>query len=207
MKLPAPALLVITDRQQAALPLETIAESVFAAGCRWLSLREKDLTPAERLSLLRRLARIAAEWNATIGVHDDMEAACAVPGAALHLPASASVAAARRALGPDRLIGRSAHAGDTLSGPDIAGLDYVTLSPIFLSSSKPGYGPALGLADLAEAVRHATVPIIALGGIQPGSVGECLDASAAGVAVMGEPMRTTDPARIIKSLLRQFPVR
>jgi drug/metabolite transporter (DMT)-like permease len=58
--LPRPPLLVITDRRQARLPLEAIAEAAFAAGARWLSLREKDLSPMDRLALLRRLSAIGA---------------------------------------------------------------------------------------------------------------------------------------------------
>ena len=54
MKLPVPPLLVISDRRQARRPLEEVAEVVFAGGCRWFSLREKDLTPEERRVLLGR---------------------------------------------------------------------------------------------------------------------------------------------------------
>jgi len=42
LRLPVPPLLVISDRHQARQPLEQVAEAVFAGGCRWFSLREKD---------------------------------------------------------------------------------------------------------------------------------------------------------------------
>ena len=62
----------------------------------------------------------------------------------------------------------------------------MTLSPIFASASKPGYGPALGLERLAEVAAVSPLPVIALGGIEDeGSVRACLDAGAAAVAVMG----------------------
>ncbi|MBN9563141.1 MAG: thiamine phosphate synthase [Alphaproteobacteria bacterium] len=207
MKLPRPALpdpplLVITDRHQARRPLEEMAEAAFAGGCRWLSLREKDLDTGERRRLLRRLAEIGAAWGATVGVHDDLAAAEAVPGAALHLPAGASVAAARRALGAGRLIGISTHAGDALAGHDEA--DYVTISPIRPSASKPGYGPAIGLAGLREAVRCSSVPVIALGGIGPPDIAPCLTAGAAGVAVMGGVMSAADPQSALAALVREW---
>lgn len=202
--LPRPALLVITDRTQAARPLEEIAAAVFAGGCRWLSLREKDLHPDERLVLLRRLAGIAVRWDATIGVHGDPAAAMAVSGAALHLPAGASAQAVRCALGAERLIGRSAHRGDALSGDAVAGLDYQTVGPILPTASKPGYGPALGVEGLARAARNATVPLIALGGIAASDVGACLAAGATGVAVMGGMMTAPDPRAAVVELLRGF---
>jgi len=199
MNLPRPPLLVITDRHQARRSLEEVAEAAFAGGCRWLSLREKDLEPGERLRLLRRLARIGAAWGATVGVHGDLAAAEAVPSVALHLPARASVAAARRALGTGRLIGLSTHAGDApVNGAEA---DYVTTSPIRMSASKPGYGPAIGLAGLREAVRRARVPVIALGGIGSTDIAACLDAGAAGVAVMGGVMAVADPQSVVAALV------
>ena len=47
-----------------------------------------------------------------------------------------------------------------------AGADAVTLSPIFASASKPGYGPALGLERLGEVAAASPIPVIALGGIE-----------------------------------------
>ncbi len=196
--IPQPPLLVITDRTQARLPLETIAEAAFAAGCRWLSLREKDLSPDMRLALLRRLADIAARWGATIGVHGDLAAARAVPGCALHLGAGDDVAAAREALGPGRLIGLSAHGGDDLGG---VAADYVTLSPIRLTVSKPGYGPALGMVGLARGAAGSAVPVVALGGIGAGDIAGCRAAGAAGVAMMGEVMRASEPGAVMRGLL------
>jgi thiamine-phosphate pyrophosphorylase len=82
-----------------------------------------------------------------------------------------------------------------------AGADYATLSPIFLTQSKPGYGPAVGLDALAEAVRLAPGPVIALGGIDHGNIAACLAAGARGIAVMGEIMRAADPEAATGHLL------
>ena len=77
----------------------------------------------------------------------------------------------------------------------------MTLSPIFLTGSKPGYGPALGLDALAAAACTAPGPIIALAGIGPDNAAQCLAAGARGIAVMGEIMRATDPERTVRRLL------
>ncbi len=92
MRLPEPPILVITDRRQARRPLEEVAEAAFAGGCRWLSLREKDLDPAARLALLRRLAAIGRGWGASVMVHADIEAARAAGAAGVHLPAGGAPA-------------------------------------------------------------------------------------------------------------------
>jgi thiamine-phosphate pyrophosphorylase len=100
------------------------------------------------------------------------------------------------------LIGVSAHTSAEAATLIAAGADYVTISPIFLTDSKPGYGPALGLAGLAATVAAAKGPVVALAGIHPGNARSCLDAGAAGVAVMGEVMRATDIDATVRALVQ-----
>jgi len=200
MKLPCPPLLVISDRLQAKRPLLEVAAAVFAAGGRWFSLREKDLPVAERLALLRALLPLARRHGARLTVHDDIAAAVETRCDGVHLPGGADPAAVRRLL-PDALIGASAHTPEEAAAKLRAGADYTTLSPIFLTSSKPGYGPALGLDTLAAAARLGPGPIVALGGLNATNIAACFAAGAKGIAVMGEIMRAADPAAETRNLL------
>lgn len=200
MNLPHPPLLVISDRSQATRPLPEIAEAVFRGGCRWFSLREKDLPPPERLDLLRALVALGRRFGATVTAHEDIEAVVAIGAGGVHLPGGGDPAAARRRL-PAGLIGVSAHVPEEAAAQLKAGADYVTLSPIFLTASKPGYGPAVGLGALAAASRLSRGPVIALGGIGADNIADCLAAGARGIAVMGEIMRAADPEATVRHLL------
>jgi thiamine-phosphate pyrophosphorylase len=131
VKLPVPPVLVITDRHQAKRPLEAIAAAVFAGGGRWLSLREKDLPPDERVALLRRLVLLGRPYGATVTVHDDIEAALAAGAAGVHLPDSGDVREARARLGGAALIGISSHNLEAAKLASEAGADYASLSPIW----------------------------------------------------------------------------
>ncbi len=203
MSLPSPPLLVISDRGQARRPLFEVAAAAFRGGCRWFSLREKDLPAAKRLELLRALVALGQRFGATVSVHEDIAAAVAVGAAGVHLPGGGDPATARR-LFPAGLIGVSAHAPPEAAAQLKAGADYATLSPIFLTASKPGYGPAVGLDTLAEAARLAPGPIVALGGIDEHNIAACLAAGARGIAVMGEVMRAADPEAAVRRLLAGF---
>jgi thiamine-phosphate pyrophosphorylase len=198
--LPSPPLLVISDRLQARRPLIEITDSVFHGGCRWFSLREKDLPANERRELLRALVGLGRRYGATVTVHEDIEAAVATGADGVHLPGGGDPADARLLL-PSGLIGVSAHSPQEAAATLAAGADYVTLSPIFLTQSKPGYGPAVGLDALEEAARLAPGPVVALGGIDEGNIAFCLAAGARGIAVMGEIMRAADPAAATSRLL------
>ena len=200
--LPDPPILVITDRRQTRRPLDEVAGALFAAGCRWLSLREKDLGAAERQALLARIVQLARDHGAVVCVHEDLGAAQAAGAAGVHLPSGVRPTAARRALGPKALIGCSAHGQAELALA--ADADYATLSPVFASPSKPGYGPALGLDRFAAVVAKSSVPVVALGGVDAGNAAYCFQAGAAGVAVMGAVMAAGDPASVMAGLIKSL---
>jgi thiamine-phosphate pyrophosphorylase len=199
LRLPA-RLLIITDRKGAARPLEDVVGAALCGGCRWLSLREKDLEHVERVALLARSVALGRSRGATITVHGDIEAAAAAGADGVHLPAGGSPDQARARLGEQALIGLSVHSA--VEAANAVSADYVTLSPIFGSISKPGYGPALGLQSLADAALRARVPIVALGGIAAHNLGPCLAAGATAVAVMGAVMAAADPEATTAALVQ-----
>ena len=184
MKLPAP-ILIITDRTQCAEPLEARAAALFRGGCRWLSVREKDLPPAERRALLERLIDIAEPFGAVVGVHADLDAAAAL-GIPLHLPADGDLAPARGMV----LLGKSCHDATEVAAAARDGADYATLSPFFDSASKPGYRAAV---DLSAIAAEAPLPVLALGGVTRATLEQV--SGVAGVAIMGEAMRVADAER------------
>lgn len=199
--LPAPPLLLITDRLQARGNIADIAEAAFAAGCRWLSLREKDLPQAEQAAMLRKLLACAEEYQATVILHGDAKLAREAGADGVHLAAGSNAADARRLLGKDALIGLSVHGAQEARGIDAKMIDYVIAGPVFETQSKPGYGPALGLEGLALIAGACPVPVIAIGGINPDNAPDCLRAGAAGVAVMGGVMRAKDAAARVMDLV------
>ena len=200
MRLPVPPLLVISDRGQARRPLDEIAAAVFAGGCRWFSLREKDLPAAERRALLGELVGLGRRHGAIVGIHEDIGAAVQASADAVHLPGGSDPRAARARL-PGGLIGASAHSAEEASELLCAGADYVTVSPVFATASKPGYGPALGLDGLASIAARVAGPLIALGGVTAANSPLCLSSGAYGVAVMGEVMRADDPRAAVEAIL------
>ncbi|MDP9417945.1 MAG: thiamine phosphate synthase, partial [Actinomycetota bacterium] len=107
-----------------------------------------------------------------------------VRGPAVHLSSVDPLPSPRPAL-----VGRSCHDADQVGQAAAEGCDYVTLSPVFASSSKPGYGPALGPAGFARLLPAASPPAYALGGILPEHVASCRAAGAHGIAAMGPVMR------------------
>lgn len=199
--LPTLPILLITDRSQASRPLADVVAAALDGGCRWVSIREKDMPGQERRQLAEDILRRAEPYKARVGVHEDVKLAASLGLRGLHLPTGGKIDAARRLADPRCLFGRSAHNAAEVAACAAAGADYATLSPIFLTRSKPGYGPAVGLEELAGIAGEADLPIVALGGIGPEQAPPCREAGANGIAVMGEIMRADDPRRVMQALV------
>jgi thiamine-phosphate pyrophosphorylase len=199
--LPAPPVLVITDRLSAAGDLIDIVAQVLEGGCRWLMVREKDLRTEELAVLAGDIVDMARPRGARVMINGDIDAARTAGADGVHLQAAEDIPRARLALGETALIGLSCHSGSEIEAALGAGADYVTISPVFLTDSKPGYGPAFGLDGLASLCAKAAGPVIALAGISADNGPDCLKAGAAGIAVMGGVMRSRDPAGATRKIL------
>lgn len=199
-------LLIVTDRHQATAPLPDIVTEAVRAGASWIWLRDRDLPPDERRALAVALMAITRPAQARLTIGADVELAAAVGADGVHLAADAAlgvIVAARARLGAAAIVGVSAHGDADVAAAQAAGADYATLSPIFATASKPGYGPELGLAALRRAVRHR-LPLLALGGITPQRAGDCVAAGAAGIAVMGDVMRAAGPPSRVGEVVGGF---
>jgi thiamine-phosphate pyrophosphorylase len=197
--LPTPPLLVISDRHLARTALPDLAEAAFKAGLRWFMVREKDLDEAALDALVGDIMARANPYGALVSVNGNPTVAARHGAGGVHLPQGHDVAEARRIVGDGSLIGVSAHdEAETRKAAD-DGADYVTLSPIFVPISKPGYGPALGVDELHRIAEALLIPVIALGGINADNATTC---EAAGVAVLGGVMSADDPSAAVTALLK-----
>lgn len=186
-------LLLLTDRAQCEGRLVDVVAAAAGAGARTVVVREKDLPLDERRRLvddLRQLVPVllvadglAAQFPAADGVHLSRSALAATGGASARHDGS--------------VLGISCHDRGEVRDAAERGATYATLSPIFPTDSKPGYGPALG----PGALGYAPLPVFALGGLDETRAAACLTAGAHGVAVMGAVMRSPSPERTVQRLL------
>jgi thiamine monophosphate synthase len=178
--------IVFTDRRQARRPLVDVVTGAVDGGARLVVLREKDLPDGERAALADLLRAVLAPVGGRLLIAGRDHLAAADP-----FPASRG-----------GRVGRSCHNAAELAAAADEGCDYATLSPVYPTESKPGYGPPLGLSALARLCADARLPVYALGGITDGErAAACREAGAAGVAVMGAVMRAPDPGALVAALL------
>jgi thiamine-phosphate pyrophosphorylase len=84
------------------------------------------------------------------------------------------------------------------------GADYATFGPVFDTPSKRAFGPPVGLEALARAAELG-LPLVALGGIDPGRAPSVVAAGARGVAVMRAWLLGPDPSAAVAALSSAVP--
>jgi thiamine-phosphate pyrophosphorylase len=176
-----PRLWLVTDRHLAHDLPQAVrrAFAVLDASEVALVLREKDLPTRDLLALASTLRDLTGAAGAKLVVSGRFDVALAARADGVHLGREAPPSSAvRAATGETLLIGASLH-GEETPPP---GVDYVFLSPVFATTSKPGAAP-MGIEGLQRGVRRADVPVVALGGVDPARAAACFAAGAAGVAL------------------------
>lgn len=97
----------------------------------------------------------------------------------------------RSIVGPDAIIGLSTHSLAQALAAQETGPDYIGFGPLFATPTKPDYA-AIGLADIAEAHRRATLPIFCIGGIKRENLGAVMAAGARRAVIVSGILHAED---------------
>lgn len=185
-------------------PLE-VAEQVCAAGAQVVQLRAKRASGAEMLRVARRLAPVAKAWERTFIVNDRVDVALLADADGVHLGQDdLPVAAARRLLGPKRLIGLSTHHLAQVAAAQESGADYLGFGPVFATRTKDLPDPVVGLAGLAGATAASRLPVVAIGGITVERAASVRDAGAAAAAVISDLLEPPGPRERARAFLEAW---
>ena len=85
------------------------------------------------------------------------------------------------------------------------GADYLSLSPVFATPTKPDHEEPLGLEGVRALAGRSPLPVVAIGGINRSNVAAVMRAGVQGVCVISAVLGAPDPeqaARELKHLAR-----
>ncbi len=201
MTLPARLYFIVDPLDTGREPVE-LGRAMLAGGARLLQLRLKRAGTAELLAAAHQLRDATAAAGATFVVNDRVDIALAVGADGVHLgQEDLPVAAARQLVGTDVLLGFSTHSETQLAAAGSAPADYLSLGPIFTTTSRALADPVIGCARLRAARALTSKPLVAIGGITSATAREVLDAGADAVSVIAAVVRAPDVARATAELL------
>ncbi len=187
---------VLTDRALSRGRTDAvIAEAALSGGASVIQLRAKNDTGAVLVGTGHILRTITRMHGGLLIVDDRIDIALIVDADGAHVGQDDIPArAARRLLGPQRILGVSAHTVEEARRAEDDGADYVGFGPVFATATKGDAGPARGLDALRDACRALTIPVVAIGGITRWNAAEVIAAGASGLAVISVVVGADDVA-------------
>jgi len=191
MRNPNPVLMLVLPYTPQNDPARVVwvAEQALQGGVNWVLLRVRELPARLALEVALALRRLTQAHGAWLGVNPYPALAEWVQADALHLPETAPPYTPPAPM----WLGRSVHSVDSARRAEAEGCHYLLVGTMFPTASHPDKPPE-GI-PLLQAVRAAvSVPLIAIGGITPERVAECIHAGAQGVAVLSGIADAPDPA-------------
>ena len=176
------------------------ADELVSGGVPLLQYRNKSGNAREMLDHARELKqRIGGHVKLIMNDRADLCLAADFDG--LHLGQDdLSPDAARRIIGPSRLLGVSTHNPEQLAEGDNTSADYLAIGPVFPTSSKANPDPVVGLNGVRRARALTRKPLVAIGGITRANARLVIDAGADSVAVISDLIR--EPRKSAEEFLR-----
>ena len=194
-------LYAVTDRGRlVGRTLPQAVEAVIRGGATLVQLREKGLDyPAFRAEALEVLA-VCRRHGVPLLINDNVELALEIGADGVHVGQDDLEAGqARVRLGPDKLIGGSAHTVEEALRARAAGADYLGAGAVFPTGTKGDTG-ALPLERLRAICAAVDIPVVAIGGIGPDNIERLTGTGIAGVAVVSALFAQPDPEQATRTL-------
>ncbi len=197
-------LYAVTDRMwlKEGETLVDVCRNVLEHGVTFLQIREKDLDAAAFLQEAQSLKALCRQYHVPFVVNDSVEIAMAIEADGVHVGQSDIQGRDIRAMiGPDRILGISAGTVEEAVAAQAAGADYIGVGAVFGTSTKRNARNLTvdALRKISEAVE---IPVVAIGGIHAGNIGQLAGSKVDGVAVVSAIFAAEDPGLAAARLLQ-----
>ena len=183
--------------------VEVVKEAV-AGGVTVVQLREKEATTRKFLNLGSELQKFLRERSIPLIVNDRVDIALALDVDGVHLGNNdMPIDLAREILGPDKIIGFSAESVEEAKSADQMGADYIGVSPVFTTPTKPELETGLGLEGLRQIRETTSLPLVAIGGMKASNSELAIQNGADGVAVVSAICSADNPEAAARTILEE----
>ncbi|MGN0975395.1 MAG: thiamine phosphate synthase [Gemmiger sp.] len=194
-------LYAVTDRAWlAGRTLYSQVEAAIDGGATFVQLREKALDSAALLDEARQLVGLCRARGVPFVIDDNVQVALACGADGVHVGQSDMAAAnARALLGPDKILGVSAHNAAEALAAQAAGADYLGCGAAFVTGTKADARP-ITRETLRQVTGAVDIPVVAIGGIEKGNLLQLSGCGLAGVAVVSALFAQSDVRAAAKEL-------
>ena len=173
-------------------PLLECVEQALRAGVTLLQYRSKYKDGGAMYQEALALKELCDRYDVPLIINDRVDVALAVGAAGVHvgqddLPCSV----VRQLVGPDFVIGVSAHNPEEARKAAADGADYLGCGAVFGTGTKAGVAK-LGLERLRSIREAVTLPMVGIGGVKAANYGDVLATGADGAAIISGILAADD---------------
>lgn len=165
-------------------PLYRQVQKAIKGGVSLIQLREKELDRTAFLEEAVEIGKLCRMYGVPLIINDDVEVAKQAGADGVHVgQKDMKPDQVRKLLGPDKIIGVSAHTVEEALLAEEAGADYLGVGAVFGSSTKTDV-TVLSHEMLKEICEAVKIPVVAIGGINRRNIMELKGTGISGVAVV-----------------------
>lgn len=200
-------LYLVTDRHWLAnRNLEDDVEKAILGGVTMVQLREKNIDNDSFIELAKKVKQVCNKYKVPFIINDNLEVALAVDSDGIHigqddLPASLI----RQKIGPDKILGVSAHNLDEAIAAKKAGATYLGAGAMFSTTTKDNT-TNLSIKQLQTITKNVDIPVVAIGGINYDNCLSLKNCNLAGIAVVSAIMAATNISEATSNLKKRAQV-
>lgn len=200
-------LYLVTDRHWLAnRNLEDDVEKAILGGVTMVQLREKNIDNDSFIELAKKVKQVCNKYKVPFIINDNLEVALAVDSDGIHigqddLPASL----VRQKIGPNKILGVSAHNLDEAIAAKKAGATYLGTGAMFSTTTKDNT-TNLSIEQLQAITKNVDIPVVAIGGINYDNCLSLKNCNLAGIAVVSAIMAATNISEAASNLKKRAQV-
>lgn len=197
-------LYVVTDERASLESLLDAVSAAIAGGATAIQLRRKADTGRSLVELGRIIRKLTRDASVLFFVNDRVDVAQVVEADGIHVGQDDMAILDVRALTHQSLlVGVSTRTADQALAAERDGAAYLGVGAIYPTVSKPD-ADWTGLEGLRAIRQSVSTPLVAIGGIHRGRVGDVLRAGADGIAVVSAVLSAQNPRIAAASLLEEI---
>ncbi len=184
-----------------------VAMNAVEGGATIVQIREKNMPSRDFFQLALAMKKNLGRTGVPLIINDRVDIAIASGADGVHvgqtdLPGSV----VREMVGPDKIVGISINTLTQIDEAISHGADYLSLSPVFPTPTKPDTTKPFGIEGLVKARGMTAMPMITIGGINLANTGEIIATGMDGVAVVSAICSARSPraaARELAGIIRK----
>ncbi|MEZ8408246.1 thiamine phosphate synthase [Vibrio splendidus] len=195
-------LYLVTDDQQDLETLKFVVEQAVAGGVTMVQVREKHGDVRAFIERAQAVKSILVGSGVPLIINDRVDVALAVDADGLHLGESDMPAVlARQLIGPDKILGLSIETEQQLQEADSLPIDYIGLSALFATPTKPNLKKHWGYEGIQMALKTTKLPIVGIGGINESNIPQLVESGIHGLVLVSAICHAEDPKQATRDLL------